>query len=136
MGFECPQCGFDLWDEYYLLTDSEKLESKHIVISNVRTTSTVDYMNGIDWDVNCTCPRCKMTWTTSDGNYQQKARTDVIAALIQQAKDMYPLSLMFKGNLSEKEYKELEKVCDIRCPSTYMDGSATFCIRYRGGDKK
>ena len=60
----------------------------------------------------------------------------MITALIQQAKDMYPLSLIFKGNLSEKEYKELEKVCDIRCPSIYIDGSATFCIRYRGRDRK
>ena len=69
MGFECPQCGFDLWDEYDLLIDSEKLESKHIVLSNIRTTSTFDYMNGTDWDVNCICPRCKMKWTTSDCNY-------------------------------------------------------------------
>ena len=57
----------------------------------------------------------------------------MITELIQQAKEKYPLSIYIKGKLSEKEIAELEKVCDIHCPSVYMDGSAAYCIRYREG---
>ena len=50
--------------------------------------------------------------------------------LIQQAKEAYPVSIMFKGRLSKEQVKELEKTCDIRCFSVYMDGSAAYSIRY------
>ena len=58
----------------------------------------------------------------------------MVAKLIQQAKEKYPLSLYIKGKLSEKEIAELEKVCDIYYPSVYMDGSAAYCIRYKEGN--
>ena len=58
----------------------------------------------------------------------------MITELIQQAKDKYPLSIYVKGKLSEEEIAEIEKVCDIRCPSVYMDGSAAYCIRYKGSE--
>ena len=60
----------------------------------------------------------------------------MITELIQQAKEKYPLSIYIKGKLSEEELAEVEKVCDIYCHSVYMDGSAAYCIRYRGGDRK
>lgn len=69
MGFKCTKCNFDLWNEYSWLIESDKVESKHIILSNIRTTSTVDYMNGTDWDVDCTCPRCQTRWITSDCDY-------------------------------------------------------------------
>lgn len=38
----------------------------------------------------------------------------------------------FTGKLTEEELDELDKECDIHCPSVFRDGSATYSIRYRG----
>lgn len=67
--FKCPKCGHDMWGEYDELINSGKEKSKHIKISNIHTTSTPYYLNGSDWDVELTCPKCKTKWATSDSDY-------------------------------------------------------------------
>lgn len=46
------------------------------------------------------------------------------------AKSKYPLSISYKGNLTEEEMHDLEKTCKIQCSSIFMDGSAVYTIRY------
>lgn len=55
----------------------------------------------------------------------------MIQELIEQAKTKYPVSVHYKGRLIEEDINELEKVCDVRCSSVYMDGTGTYSIRYR-----
>ena len=55
--------------------------------------------------------------------------------LAQLAKDKYPVSIPYKGKLTEEELHELEKTCDVHCPSVYMDGSAIYSIRYKQSKK-
>lgn len=54
--------------------------------------------------------------------------------LIEQAKNRFPLSISYKGRLTSGEMKKLEKYCIIHCPSVYMDGTAVYSIRYKGGE--
>ncbi len=51
--------------------------------------------------------------------------------LVHLAKEKYPVSIHYTGRLSEEEILNIEKTCDIHCPAVYMDGSATYSIRYR-----
>ena len=51
--------------------------------------------------------------------------------LFHMAREKYPISIQYKGRLTEQELEYLEKFCDVCCFSVYMDGSATYCIRYR-----
>lgn len=51
--------------------------------------------------------------------------------LLHIAKEKYPIAIQYKGRLSEQELDYLEKFCDVRCPSVYMDGSALYSIRYK-----
>ena len=46
------------------------------------------------------------------------------------AKCKYPLSITYKGRLTEEEILTLEKTCNIQCSSLFMDGSAVYTIRY------
>lgn len=55
----------------------------------------------------------------------------MIQELIEQAKIKYPVSIPYKGRFTENEIAELEKVCDIRCPTIYMDGTGYYFIRYK-----
>ncbi len=66
---KCPKCNYDMFGEYSDLINSGKETSKHIRISNINTTSTTDYLNGSDWDVKLTCPKCKTKWSFSDSDY-------------------------------------------------------------------
>lgn len=54
-----------------------------------------------------------------------------ISGTIEQAKLKYPLSVQYKGRITESEMLELEKLCDVSCSSVYMDGSGYYTIRYR-----
>ncbi len=56
----------------------------------------------------------------------------MVQELIEKAKNNYPISIYYTGQLSEEEITVLEKVCDVKCPSIYMSGSATYSIRYKG----
>ena len=56
----------------------------------------------------------------------------MVQELIEKAKNKYPTSIYYMGQLSEEEITVLDKVCDVKCPSIYMDGSATYSIRYKG----
>lgn len=51
--------------------------------------------------------------------------------LIENAKNRYPMSVYYKGRFTENERKELEKFCDVKCASVYMNGTGTYSIRYR-----
>lgn len=54
-----------------------------------------------------------------------------VKELIKQAKDKYPISAFYKGNLTEEEIIEIEKECEIHCFSVYMNGSGAYNIRYK-----
>lgn len=56
----------------------------------------------------------------------------MIIDIINQAKIKYPLSIWYKGRLTEEDMESLEKSCDVRCSSVYMDGTGTYSIRYKG----
>ncbi len=60
-----------------------------------------------------------------------KQSSDVAESLIQKAQEKSPVSVYYKGRLSEEDAAKIEKVCDIHISSVYMDGSATYSIRYR-----
>lgn len=52
-------------------------------------------------------------------------------SIIEYAKKLYPISLRYKGKLTDNQYYEIEKQCEIHCSSVYMDGSAVYYIRYK-----
>lgn len=54
-----------------------------------------------------------------------------IERIIEKAKEKFPVSFQYKGKLYEKEIEEIEKACDVRYSSVYMDGSGYYYIRYR-----
>lgn len=43
-------------------------QSKYCKITNVYSSSC-GYFYGTDWDVECTCPKCKTKFSFSDGDY-------------------------------------------------------------------
>lgn len=51
--------------------------------------------------------------------------------IIEHAKRLYPISLHYRGQFTDKQYNEIVKYCDIHCFSVYMDGSRMYCIRYK-----
>ena len=51
--------------------------------------------------------------------------------LISLAKDKFPLSVSYKGKLTEDELTEIEQYCDLHCSSIFMDGSAVYNIRHK-----
>lgn len=55
----------------------------------------------------------------------------LVNQMIELAKNKYPVSIPYKGKLTEEDITELERVCDVRCPSIYMDGSGYYFIRFR-----
>ena len=55
----------------------------------------------------------------------------MVQELIEKAKNKYPVSIYYTGQLSDEEIITLEKVCDVKCTSIYMSGSATYSIRYK-----
>lgn len=67
--FKCPKCGHDMWNKYSALMDSDKQKSRYVRITNVRNTSTPEYPNDSDLDIELTCPKCKTKWTESDSSY-------------------------------------------------------------------
>lgn len=54
-----------------------------------------------------------------------------VQELIESAKNRFPLSVSFTGKLTSKEITLIEKFCTVHCPSVYMDGSATYSIRFK-----
>ena len=54
-----------------------------------------------------------------------------IKELIETAKNKFPVSINYVGQLSEDELEELERFCDIKCPAVYMNGKTTYVIRYK-----
>ena len=58
-------------------------------------------------------------------------------AIIEQAKRLYPVSFYYKckGQLTDKEYSEIEKQCEIHCSNVYMDGTKLYSIRYKAGEE-
>ena len=56
----------------------------------------------------------------------------MVQELIDKAIAKYPVSVHYTGQLSEEDIFTLEEVCDVKCSSVYMSGSATYSIRFRG----
>lgn len=57
----------------------------------------------------------------------------MIEEIIKVAKEKYPLGFFYTYHFKdEKEIEELEKYCDVKCFAPFMDGSATYHIRYKG----
>lgn len=54
-----------------------------------------------------------------------------IEKVIEQAKTKYPASIQYRGFLTADQCGELEAMCDVRCGSLYMDGTAMYSIRYK-----
>ena len=54
-----------------------------------------------------------------------------INEIINSARIKYPISVFYKGYISEEEMEELEKYCDVHCGSVYMDGSGCYSIRHK-----
>ena len=59
-----------------------------------------------------------------------------VQELIENAKNRFPLSVSFFGTLTNTEIAEIEKYCTLHCPSVYMDGSATYSIRFKAASFK
>ena len=55
--------------------------------------------------------------------------------IIKHAKRLYPISLHYRGQFTDKQYNEIEKQCEIHCSNVYMDGSRIYCIRYKAESK-
>ena len=53
-----------------------------------------------------------------------------VLEIINDAIDKFPASVSFHGWLSEADLDRLEKECDVKCMSVYMDGTGTYLIRY------
>lgn len=51
--------------------------------------------------------------------------------LILLAKKKYPISVTYKDRFIEDDMNMLDKICDVRCSSVYMNGTGTYSIRYR-----
>ncbi len=62
---KCPKCGYDIYDKYsdYHFGDS----NKYIKIENYHSFFDGEY-SGHEWDVECTCPKCKTRFCFSDSD--------------------------------------------------------------------
>ena len=56
---------------------------------------------------------------------------ELIQGLIDEAKNKYPVSVHYTGQLTEDEIDALEEMCDVKCSAVYMSGAATYVIRYK-----
>ena len=65
MDEKCPQCGYDMMDEYEKALDGGDTKW-------VRTSGYFPYFdgeyNGIQWIVHCKCKKCKSEWEFYDSN--------------------------------------------------------------------
>ena len=62
----CPKCNYDMFGIYCEVINGK--QSKYCKITNVYSSSC-GYFYGTDWDVECTCPKCKTKFSFSDGDY-------------------------------------------------------------------
>ena len=60
----------------------------------------------------------------------------IVQELIESAKNRFPLSVSFSGKLTNKEIALIEQYCTVHCPSVYIDGSATYSIRFKAASLK
>ena len=63
----CPKCNYDMFEIYDKVCKGGK--SKYCKITNIHNSSSGVFY-GTDWDVECTCPRCKTKFTFSDEDYE------------------------------------------------------------------
>lgn len=63
---------------------------------------------------------------TSNGDKQSISAEEIIC----KAKEKRPVSVCLKGWMTSEEIEVIEEHCRISVPSIYMDGSATFYIRW------
>ena len=69
--------------------------------------------------------------TASTGQHTSDSDSERAAIIIKKAKEKYPASYSFTGSLTEDQAEEIEKECDIRTSSVYMNGTSCYFIRYR-----
>lgn len=62
----CPKCHYDMFKIYDKVCKGGK--SKYCRITNIHNSNCGDFY-GTDWNVKCTCPKCKTKFTFSDGDY-------------------------------------------------------------------
>lgn len=62
----CPKCNYDMFEIYTKVCEGR--QSKYCKIINIHRGSCGDFY-GTDWDVECTCPKCKTKFAFSDGDY-------------------------------------------------------------------
>ena len=62
----CPKCNYDMFEIYDKVCNGSK--SKYCKITNIHNSSSGGFY-GTDWNVECTCPKCKTKFTFSDGDY-------------------------------------------------------------------
>lgn len=63
----CPKCNYDMFEIYDKVCNGSK--SKYCKITNIHNSSSGVFY-GTDWDVECTCPKCKTKFTFSDEDYE------------------------------------------------------------------
>lgn len=63
----CPKCNYDMFEIYDRVCNGSK--SKYCEITNIHSSSSGVFY-GTDWDVECTCPKCKTKFTFSDEDYE------------------------------------------------------------------
>lgn len=63
----CPKCNYDMFGIYSEVIASGK-QSRYCKLTNIHSSNCGDF-NGTDWDVECTCPKCKTKFVFSDGDY-------------------------------------------------------------------
>ena len=63
----CPKCNYDMFEIYDKVCNGSK--SKYCKITNIHSGSCGDFY-GTDWNVECTCPKCKTKFTFSDEDYE------------------------------------------------------------------
>lgn len=62
-------------------------------------------------------------------NEEMMARAEEV---IRKAQERYPLSVTVREPLSEDDLTLIRQYCRVNCPSAYMNGEASYVIRYDG----
>lgn len=62
----CPKCNYDIYKIYNKVYNGGK--SKYCKLTNIRKGNS-DGFYGTEWNVECICPKCKFSFTFSDGAY-------------------------------------------------------------------
>ena len=84
----------------------------------------------------CNNPKCKEYYKLKESLEVKNMNYIKSYFIIKKAKEEYPASYSFTGCLTEEQKNKIEKECDIRTLSVYMNGTTAYwttayMIRYR-----